>query len=103
MAFRPSIEDLAATEGQHRRVLPDDETVARQGECRALQQYLCERRLTRLQLVLPEEYHVAHHLGGPDVEADPFPADDWRRCGGEQLHVHVEGHARCEDAGRGDD
>src|SRR5206468_1866941 len=93
---RHGIQNFAAPDRDHRRILANDKPVAGKGECRLLQTYLNKRGLARLKTVLPEQDDIAHQLGRSGVESNSLSCLNciWRRA--KQLQMAVEHGSRLE-------
>src|SRR5262249_53337442 len=71
------IQNLAATNCDHGRVLSDDEAITRQHERRLFKPDLNERRLAGLERLFPEQNDVSHQLCCPDMK--PYSFADFDR------------------------
>src|ERR1051325_8265726 len=90
MFSRGPVEDLAAADGYHRRVLPDNEPITRQSECRLLKTNLDEPGLAGLQSPLPEQDDISHEFGSSNMEAYSFPNLNRPADRGKQFQMTIE-------------
>ena len=103
VAAGPCVDDLAAAEGHHRRILPDDEAIAGQRERRLLEVHLGECGRAGLEHIPSEQHDVAHDFRRADMETHPLAADDRRRRRRQELELDVERRRGFEDARRDQD
>src|SRR5439155_18040696 len=99
---RHRVEDFAATDGDHRRVLPDDEAIIRKRESRLLEPDLRKCGFSGLQTFLSKENRIAHQLRRSDVESNPLARFYSIRRRQEQFEMAVEHGRRLEHTRNGE-